>query len=583
MSDSSDIKALRQAYQHGRRVKRSRALPWYALLVGAFLLALWPLGAEVALLAAAVLMLVRKRVDADFHFRHLPLDIPVGLFVFLSGLSIIVSPDRGFSFYNWYNLVVVYLLIYLTVGQLVRSVRQVRELCLALGASAVLCVLYGLWQWAFGIDVSDVLWVDPEAFPELTKRIFSTWVNPNIFAGYLDAALCLTFAFLVKAQGREKRVVLGGLLVAMLACLALTYARGALLVLAVIVAGYGLLRDWRVLAAFVVLAAAALAVDPVLLDRLASVFTKMDTSAEMRLAFWESTVAMIQDHPFLGIGWGAYWLVYPHYDFYMQGNLIKIVHAHNLYLNYAAEIGLPGALAFCWYFFGTMYVSLRARFRAPEPLPDEPSPFDLKAEGVDSELQSVQASLTPEAEAPEWHWQRLRHWTAEEVLGGASLGIGLAFISVALNGFTDDLLFNMPTSMLLWLLAGFAGAIALLPGYRGWVRRRPRHNILPQPSLMLDKIGQQEQAAQQMAETLAEQNAAKAQEAAAPPAAEEEVKPVASPEAAAEVKVAAPKAAKPVEQQEANKADEAEHKEASDKSGEKQQNSKSPEDVKGHD
>ena len=127
--------------------------------------------------------------------------------------------------------------------------------------------------------------------------------------------------------------------------------------LAVVLAGYGVLKDWRVLLACVGVAGALLLLDPVLYERMLSIFTKVDTSTEMRLAFWESTIAMIQDHPFLGIGWGAFYLVYPEYDFYMQGAPILIVHAHNMYLNYAAEIGLPGALAFFWFFFGSIYLA----------------------------------------------------------------------------------------------------------------------------------------------------------------------------------------------------------------------------------
>jgi putative inorganic carbon (HCO3(-)) transporter len=37
-----------------------------------------------------------------------------------------------------------------------------------------------------------------------------------------------------------------------------------------------------------------------------------------------------------------------------------------------------------------------------------------------------------------------------------SHGIGLAFAVVALNGLFDDLLFNIPTSMFLWMLAALA-------------------------------------------------------------------------------------------------------------------------------
>ena len=195
-------------------------------------------------------------------------------------------------------------------------------------------------------------------------------------------------------------------------CLAMTYARGACLTIAVVLAGYGVLKNRKILLAVVLLGAAILALDSALAERLLSVFTKMDTSSEMRLAFWESTLAMIMDHPLLGIGWGAYWMVYPEYDFYINDAAVRIVHAHNIYLNYAAEIGIAGAIAYFTWFFGTMGMALRSR-----------------------------------------------NYRSSRLLNGLLLGIGLALISVALNGITDDVLFNIPSSMLLWLLCALAAVI----------------------------------------------------------------------------------------------------------------------------
>ena len=42
------------------------------------------------------------------------------------------------------------------------------------------------------------------------------------------------------------------------------------------------------------------------------------------------------------------------------------------------------------------------------------------------------------------------------------LGLGLALVSVALNGVTDDVLFNIPSSMLLWLMCGLIFVIRRL-------------------------------------------------------------------------------------------------------------------------
>ena len=273
----------------------------------------------------------------------------------------------------------------------------------------MLVLLYGFYQFAFGIDTSTMKWVDGDAFPELKKRVFSTWENPNILAGYLDVAMCFAFAFFVKMRDQRRRIALGAALVLLAACLAMTYARMAFLVIALIFILYGMFRDGRVLLAVVVVAGALFLLDPALLDRVTSVFTRVDTSSEMRLALWESTLAMIGDHPFFGIGWGAYWMVYPEYDFYLQGADVLIVHAHNMYLNYAAEIGVVGAVSFLWFFFGTMGLAFFSKVH-----------------------------------------------DSEGFRQGLMLGISLAFFSIALNGLTDDVLFNIPSSMLLWLLAALA-------------------------------------------------------------------------------------------------------------------------------
>ena len=54
---------------------------------------------------------------------------------------------------------------------------------------------------------------------------------------------------------------------------------------------------------------------------------------------------------------------------------------------------------------------------------------------------------------------RSRNYRSSRLLNGLLLGIGLALISVALNGITDDVLFNIPSSMLLWLLCALAAVI----------------------------------------------------------------------------------------------------------------------------
>ena len=439
------------SFQERRRVLRRRRwggrmarMMMYAVIAEAFLIPLAPLAAMVALLLGCGAMLLRLRIDRSFRLRRLPYDAPALLFVVIGLLSVAVAPDKAFSFYNFYHLVPIYALTYLLVGQTLRKTRELQRVAFAMALSAALVILYGFYQFIFGIDISSMKWVDGEAFPELSKRVFSTWENPNILAGYLDIVACIAVGLIGVLQ-RGWRILAILLLAATLACLGMTYARGACLVVAVVLAGYGALRDWRILLGIVVVGAGALLVDPVLADRLLSVFTRVDTSSEMRIAFWERTIAMVMDHPFLGIGWGMYFMVYPEYDFYLQGAPVQIVHAHNMYLNYAAEIGIPGALSFLWFFFGSLVLALRVPRKTP--------PWEAVLAAHEHAWKTV-----ADVRAALGRWRRRRF------VEGLSTGLGLAFISVALNGLTDHLLFNIPSSMLLWMLAAMTAAAYAIAG-----------------------------------------------------------------------------------------------------------------------
>lgn len=386
-----------------------------AIAAEAFFIALWPLAAEVSLLAGFAVYLFRWKFDRDYHYKKTPAFHAILVFMLCGAASILVSPDAGFSFYNWYNLAVVYCMTFVLVTQNVTTSGEVKYIAYALGLSAAAVVAYGFFQYIFGIDTSEMKWVDGKAFPELRKRIFSTWENPNILAAYLDIVICMLLGLFAKLEGRSARICLGAAMAACLACLAMTYARGAFLTIVVIGAGYGVMRDKRLLIALLLLLAGILFLDPVLLERMKTAFSVADTSSEMRLAMWESTVQMIMDHPLLGIGWGAYWMVYPLYDTYIVDGSVVLVHAHNIYLNYPAEIGLLGGAAFFVYFFKSMGLALFNQRILPNRL-----------------------------------------------MEGLLLGLGLALISVALNGVTDDVLFNIPSSMLLWLMCGLIFVIRKL-------------------------------------------------------------------------------------------------------------------------
>ncbi|MGE5481779.1 MAG: O-antigen ligase family protein, partial [Bacteroidota bacterium] len=64
-----------------------------------------------------------------------------------------------------------------------------------------------------------------------------------------------------------------------------------------------------------------------------------------RLYIWRSTLNMIKDHPWFGVGAGVFMHVYPKYV--LPGAPEPVVaYAHNLFLQVLAEFGLVGFLVF---------------------------------------------------------------------------------------------------------------------------------------------------------------------------------------------------------------------------------------------
>jgi O-antigen ligase len=196
-------------------------------------------------------------------------------------------------------------------------------------------------------------------------RAYGHFEQPNPFAGYLATVLPLA---LVLALRRPTRPLTGLALFALVGAslgILLSQSRGAWLGTALALAvmllawsprsrailGLGLLA----LPAGFVLAANRL-VPASWTERLASVvenfgvfdvrtvqLTSENFALVERMAHWQAGWYMFLDHPLLGVGAGNYPAAYEEYA--LPGWREALGHAHNYYLNMAAETGLVGLVA----------------------------------------------------------------------------------------------------------------------------------------------------------------------------------------------------------------------------------------------
>ena len=499
-------------------------------------MAICPELAAAAAVFGIIAWFLRMQVDKNFKMRSLPFDIPVAIFVMLGAVSVFMSPARTFELiYNYCGIVGLFILTYILIGQNIRKPGQVKKLTITLAASAGIVVLYGYFQYIFGIDIYEMKWVDGEAFPELRNRVFSTLENPNVLAGYLDVMICLALGFLAKLGTAKQKLFIIAAIVMLMACLAMTYSRGAFLTIAIIFIFYGVLYNWRVLLLFAAGTGILFLTDENFFERVLSIFqVSYDSSEGLRVGIWVSTISMISDHPFIGIGWGAYKFIYPQYNYYLADTTQIIYHAHNIFLQTAAEVGIAGALAYFWYFFGTMFMALswntnesynkvknaagEIKRRAAESafqkkfneefaktvteskflqtLAQSKSMMKIRLSDLTNQIldkfsppkKNDTKTVAKKSEPELVHHEEMK-WDAKtkndaknsdddkidiqkfaadaetnlnkEFLESVKFGIGLAFFSMALNGVTDDLLFNIPSSILMWMLGALAAAINL--------------------------------------------------------------------------------------------------------------------------
>ena len=235
-----------------------------------------------------------------------------------------------------------------------------------LGWVAVVSVMVGIGQHYFG-GATDALWVDKEANPLLRNRVFSSWENPNIFAGYLCIVAAYVMGYISVEKNSRKRWGLFGILLLVILCEVFTFSRGFWVAMAAEVLAFVLFfyRRGILYLCGVALAGAALA-GPAVWQRLNTLrHVTEDSSAAMRLAYLEIAQAVVEEHP-LGIGWYNYRYVFPEYDFYFKNPDVIMYHCHNLFLNFAAELGIPGLILFvcAWLYMLYLAVNLvrKARF-----------------------------------------------------------------------------------------------------------------------------------------------------------------------------------------------------------------------------
>lgn len=178
-----------------------------------------------------------------------------------------------------------------------------------------------------------VLWLSPSPYPD----VWGPFLSRNDFAVFLE--MSLPVALWLSSGRAEVHIPMWAPAWMLAAGLASGSRAGAVLLLVEAGLVMGLTSRRRAIAKFAMIAT--------LLTMVVGAGTLLGRFAEKdpfryRREMAASSVQMIRDHPWRGSGLGTYAYVYPAYATFDLG--ARVEHAHNYWLEWAAEGGIPLAL-----------------------------------------------------------------------------------------------------------------------------------------------------------------------------------------------------------------------------------------------
>jgi putative inorganic carbon (HCO3(-)) transporter len=280
-------------------------------------------------------------------------------------LALLTTSERFVGLTYFFSLLEYYFLYWLTYN-MVQSEEDFRRIVrLLLVALAMQSVIYFIQS---GLGVTFDLMGQTWEAGDIPRAGGTVSTNPAGFASFIMPALFMVIALaMVKAQVWPKgyAVVLSLMGVA---ALALTFTRGAwsgfalgMIVVAIMGMRSSAIPGKTVLLGAVVAVIGGLLLLPAMLARVAGDYSDEGGSTtsglDERLGLIKIALNIIAEHPVTGIGPGSYGHLFKSY---LPGGMDQwLFIVHNEFLLRAAEIGIPGALAFIFFLIVGFKVALR--------------------------------------------------------------------------------------------------------------------------------------------------------------------------------------------------------------------------------
>jgi len=315
---------------------------------------------HIITLIALTAFLFEKSLTWSWEWIETPLDKPVAVLMVLTALSTIFSVHQYTSFWSLILLLNYLTIFYLTIHT-VRTRSQFRQVVYLIIGTAIFLSVFCFFKKS---GTNPFPWWDYSDIG-LNREIAlssSTYGNPNHFAGFLAMTIPIALMLFFTGVRGIALFLLFCLNIILLAALVLSTSRGGwmstfigICFMAPILLATFQFRQKKFLyifiAGFIILSLVFLSSRTAVMEIRTITGIKEDASILSRALIWKSVSEMIMDYPLLGAGPGTFALIFTQYQPVGGPIPVRYYFAHNDYLQYIAEMGLPFSLVLLWIIF----------------------------------------------------------------------------------------------------------------------------------------------------------------------------------------------------------------------------------------
>lgn len=276
----------------------------------------------------------REKINAGSWVRPLPLLWCAAL------LGSVMFSENVWESIHTLGVASCYIGFFYAVKMTVTSKKQVMRLVFLGSVISVFVCLANIGYFIWVVSQSEVV--------PIVER-FPFWPGKNMLGLFLVLNASFAFGLLIYFKGLSQKAKWWTLSVLLLnmACLAITFSRGAWVSLIGVLVVLAVLRPKIFIPVIVSGILFFLFLSPEgMKSRLFSIGDMKERNVKERLYIWDSALNMAKDHPLTGVGLGNF---YEQYLNHYKNKQVRLEwageHAHNLYLHILAEMGILGFVA----------------------------------------------------------------------------------------------------------------------------------------------------------------------------------------------------------------------------------------------